>query len=76
MALRAVLPGLQRLSDAPLPSTRLWTTAWTGRTAVGTRAVLPAAGFETGLRGVVEDRRPRVRLPRRAGQPRTTQPHW
>ncbi len=69
MALRAVLPGLQRLSDAPLPSTRLWTKAWTGRTAVGTRATLPAAGFGKGLGSIVVDRRPRVRLPRRAGQP-------
>ena len=55
MALRAVLPGLQRLSDAPLPSTGRLDKAWTGRTAVGTRAVLPAAGFGKGLRGIVED---------------------
>ena len=72
MALRAVLPGLQRLSDATLPSTGRLDKAWTGRTAVGTRATLPAARFEKGLRGITEDRRPRVRLPRRAGQPRPT----
>ena len=57
------------------PLDRTTGQAWTGRTAVGTRAVLPAAGFETGLRGVVEDRRPRVRLPRRAGHPPGPEPH-
>jgi hypothetical protein len=42
------------LSDAT-PLDRPTDKAWTRRTADGTRATLPAAGFGKGLRGIVED---------------------